>query len=78
MVNFCIALLVYLVIGLMIASYETVTSPKFDEEDEKLWNEELGKYMDFPKNPKLYFFCLISLVWPLLLMKKGRNRNWKG
>jgi hypothetical protein len=72
MINFSIALLIYLGVGLVIATYENITSADFDEEDKDKWDDELGKYMDFPKNPKLFFFCLISLVWPLHLKTKRR------
>jgi hypothetical protein len=74
MLNFCIALLVYLGIGLLVALYDLVTRPKLDKSDEDSWNKEgLGQYMDFPKNPNLFVFCLISLVWPLHFIVKGKK-----
>jgi hypothetical protein len=76
MMNFSLSLLVYLIIGLLIAAYNTLTSPPFDEEDKELWNEHgMDKHMDFPKKPKLFFFCLISLVWPLHLIVQGKRRK---
>jgi hypothetical protein len=71
MVNFSMALLVYLIIGILIAGYGALTSPAYDEDDKELWdNHDVSNYMEFPKNPKLFFFCFISLVWPLHVLKK--------